>query len=278
MASILSRPQCVKGSRFSTLKCASIDLTQSCPRLCSIPKFLVCWTTQFRFPNHMTSYAVFIHRRDNGDSCVNSLRPIPNRRYFADDIFKRIFENENEWISSRISLKFVPDVRINNIPALVQIMAWRRPGDKPLYEPMMVSFLTHTCVTRPQWVNQTWNFSCRWKLLLSDMPLMYRRPKRQCAWNLTVRHICTGRLDMEGTHSCGIHAQVMCCTASSWFLIGKNNFYGRHSNHLLKLSHWIVQLAGMNISNILNWRYICCGVIKCLYALYWHALMKKQVH
>ena len=37
--------------------------------------------------------------------------------------------------------------------ALVQIMAWRRPGDKPLSEPMMVSLLTHICVTRPQWVN-----------------------------------------------------------------------------------------------------------------------------
>ena len=81
----------------------------------------------------------------------NSLRPRPNRRHFADDIFKCIFENENEWISPKISLKFVPKVRINNIPALVQIMAWRRPGDKPLSEPMMVSLLTHICVTRPQW-------------------------------------------------------------------------------------------------------------------------------
>ena len=61
--------------------------------------------------------------------------------------------NENVWISHRISLKFVPKVRINNIPALVQIMAWRRPGDKPLSEPMMVSLLTHICVTRRQWVN-----------------------------------------------------------------------------------------------------------------------------
>ena len=85
--------------------------------------------------------------------CVNSLRPTPNRRHFADDIFKCISENENELISPRISLKFVPKVRINNIPALVQIMAWRRPGDKPLSEPMMVSLLTHICVTRPQWVN-----------------------------------------------------------------------------------------------------------------------------
>ena len=36
---------------------------------------------------------------------------------------------------------------------LGQIMAWRRPGDKPLSEPMMVSLLTHICVTWPQWVN-----------------------------------------------------------------------------------------------------------------------------
>ena len=85
--------------------------------------------------------------------CLNSLRPRPNRRYFADDIFKCIFQDENEWISSRISLKFVPDVRINNIPALVQIMAWRRLGDKPLSEPVLVCLLTHICVTRPQWVN-----------------------------------------------------------------------------------------------------------------------------
>ena len=89
---------------------------------------------------------------DGWGMSFNSLRPRPNRRHFADDIFKCIFENENEWISHRISLKFVPKVRINNIPALVQIMAWRRPGDKPLSEPMMLSLLTHICVTRPQWV------------------------------------------------------------------------------------------------------------------------------
>ena len=38
---------------------------------------------------------------------------------------------------------------INNIPALVQIMAWRRPGDKPLSEAMVVRLLTHICVARP---------------------------------------------------------------------------------------------------------------------------------
>ena len=51
------------------------------------------------------------------------------------------------------SLNFVPKGPMNNIPALVQIMAWRRPGDKPLSEPMIVSLLTHVWVTRPEWVN-----------------------------------------------------------------------------------------------------------------------------
>ena len=51
-----------------------------------------------------------------------------------------------------ISLKFVSKGQIYNIPSLVQIMAWRWPGDKPLSEPMMVSLLKHTCITRPQWV------------------------------------------------------------------------------------------------------------------------------
>ena len=85
--------------------------------------------------------------------CFNTLRPRQNGRHFADDTFKRIFLNENVRISIKISLKFVPKGPINSIPALVQKMAWRRPGDKPLSEPMMVSLLTHICVTRPQWVN-----------------------------------------------------------------------------------------------------------------------------
>ena len=82
----------------------------------------------------------------------NTLKPSQNGRHFPDDILEWIFLNENVWISIEISLKFVPKGQINNIPALVQIMAWRRLGDKPLNEPMMVSLLTHICATRPQWV------------------------------------------------------------------------------------------------------------------------------
>ena len=82
--------------------------------------------------------------------CLNTLRPRQNGRHLPDDIFKCFFLNENVSIAIKISLKCVPKGPINNIPALVQIMAWRRPGDKPLSEPMMVSLPTHICVTRSQ--------------------------------------------------------------------------------------------------------------------------------
>ena len=93
-----------------------------------------------------------VHGWDTAVLCVNTLRPRQNCRHLPNDIVKCISLNENVWISIEISLKFVRKSSINNIPALVQIMAWRRPGDKPLSEPMMASLLTHICVTRPQWV------------------------------------------------------------------------------------------------------------------------------
>ena len=78
-----------------------------------------------------------------GTQWINTLRPRQNGRHFPDHIFQ-----------CKISLKFVPKGPINNIPTLVQIMAWHRPGNKPLSEPMMVILLTHICATLPQWVKQ----------------------------------------------------------------------------------------------------------------------------
>ena len=65
---------------------------------------------------------------------------------------KTRWPHENVWISLKIPLKFVRKGPINNIPALVQIMSWHRPGDKQFSEPMLVFVPTHICVTRPQWV------------------------------------------------------------------------------------------------------------------------------
>ena len=81
------------------------------------------------------------------------LRPRQNAEHFADDIFNHIFLKENFWFSTNSSLKFFRKGPINSSSALVQIMTWRWPGDKPLTEPMMVSLLMHICVTRPQWIN-----------------------------------------------------------------------------------------------------------------------------
>ena len=101
-----------------------------------------------------TSYKItWFTDNDASTKTLNTLRPRQNGRHFADDSFNRIFINENVKIAIEFSLKFVPKGPINNIPALVQIIAWHRPGDKPLSEPVMVSLLTHICVTLPQWVN-----------------------------------------------------------------------------------------------------------------------------
>ena len=83
---------------------------------------------------------------------LNTFRPRHNGRHHPDDTFKCIFLNDDIWISFTISLKFVPKCPIIDSPALVQVMAWHCPDDKPLSEPMMVSLLTHICVTRPHWV------------------------------------------------------------------------------------------------------------------------------
>ena len=93
------------------------------------------------------------HGKESHVWAVNTLRPRQNGCHFADGIFTCIFFNENAWILIKISLKFVPKGPINNIPALVLITAWCRPGNKPLSEPMMVTLKTHICVTGPHWVN-----------------------------------------------------------------------------------------------------------------------------
>ena len=88
-------------------------------------------------------------------SVVDSFKLRRNRRHFADDILKCVFLNENVLISFEISLKFIPKGPVYNIPALVQIMAWRRPGDKPLSEAMIFILMTHICVTWPQLIRVT---------------------------------------------------------------------------------------------------------------------------
>ena len=103
----------------------------------------------------------------------NTLRPRQDGRHFADS-FTCIFFNENCCILIKFSFKYVRKGPVDNNRALVQIMAWRQSGDKPLSEPMMISLPTHICVTRPQWVKPAVNFGLivylKTAVLLSGVP------------------------------------------------------------------------------------------------------------
>ena len=157
----------------------------------------------------------------------NTLGPRQNGRHFVDGIFKCIFVNKNIWIANKISLKFVSKAWINNIPALVPIMACCRLGDKSLSEPVMVGLLTHICVTWPQWVVLYWmkpsifwlkchrslflrgqltlsHYWFRWWLGAEQMPSHYLN----LAWSILLRHICISR---HGCVTCSLcYALVLC--------------------------------------------------------------------
>ena len=78
-----------------------------------------------------------------------------NGCHFANNIFKLIFLYQNFGVLIQISFRYVPRGSINDKPGLAQIMAWCQRGNKPLSKPLWLYLLTHTCVTRPRWVNQT---------------------------------------------------------------------------------------------------------------------------
>ena len=79
-----------------------------------------------------------LHQTSLGRNALTHLPFDKMAAILADDIFKCIFSNENDRIPIQISLKLVPRIPIDNKLALVQVMAWRRTGDKPLSEPMMI--------------------------------------------------------------------------------------------------------------------------------------------
>ena len=95
----------------------------------------------------------------------NTLRPRQNGRPFPDDIFKCICLN-------KVPLKFVPKGQINNIPALIQIMAWRHPDDKPLSDPMMASLLPHIPEYRKPFDHNDTTLSTRSFLCKGCAPLL----------------------------------------------------------------------------------------------------------
>ena len=168
---------------------------------------------------------------------ANSSPPGQNRRHFADDIFKWIFVNEKFGIWNKFPLKFVPKGPVNNIPALGQIMAWRRPGDKPLSKPMVFSFLTHICVSRPQRVNCTLKFERQTRAHLSYVvnDIVVQRCQCYCCWRLPdhrKQYISSKGIDLDslehrrlGNNSVNLRrsSHISTCAPCSWFM-GLCNF------------------------------------------------------
>ena len=114
------------------------------------------WCGAFMFPLTCDCINSWVNNREAGDLrrycahydvmdlniATETKWPPFRRRHFNVHFF-----NENAWIFIKMSMKFLPMCSINNIPTLVQIMAWRRQGDKPLSETITVSLLTHIYVS-----------------------------------------------------------------------------------------------------------------------------------
>ena len=123
---------------------------------CTHYDVIVTMRKNFNYTHHHTALKCILifHENDWAHKGLTHLPPGQNGRHFSDDIFKCIFMNETFCILIRISLTFVPKDPINNIPALVLIMAWHQSGDKRLSEPQCwPSSLMHICDTRGRWVN-----------------------------------------------------------------------------------------------------------------------------
>ena len=84
---------------------------------------------------------------------INSSPPPPIPHPRPQDKMAAIFLNALPWIPIGISLKFVPKSWIDNKLALIQVMARRRTGAKPLPNQCWPDTLTHICGTRGRWVN-----------------------------------------------------------------------------------------------------------------------------
>ena len=191
------------------------------------------------------------------DIVIDTLRSRQNGHLLADNIFKCIFLNENVWISIKIAFKFVPKGLIYKMPALVQIMAWHRTGDKPLSEPCNVG-LCYQHVYASLSLNEltaicTYDF--RALLRVSDLgtcgsPGHHKRN----TWFSLERRLWRRRKQCQCCAKvCGL---VLCCSCcSSWHL-------AKTWKHLIDwIQHSRCRCTGECLV-LLSWRKYLCHFIR----------------
>ena len=103
---------------------------------------------------------------------VGSLNSPPRQNgcHFGRWHFQMHFFNENDSIPIRIPLKCIPRSTVDIKPALVQVVAWHRLGDKPLPEPMITQFtdayMRHygeMSWKGPKWYRVIWWYHESWR-------------------------------------------------------------------------------------------------------------------
>ena len=86
------------------------------------------------------SYRIYHHSKSSQSPPFLTHHPLDKMVAISQRMFTGIFVKEKFCILIEVSLKFVPKGSIDNNPALIQIIAWRRIGDKPSSEPMLTGF------------------------------------------------------------------------------------------------------------------------------------------
>ena len=97
------------------------------PKTKTTNELVVISVSGFKWPNPM--YV--------SDISFNTLRPRLTYHHLQTTFSNAFVLNENIWIKIEIPLRFVPKGPLDNYPALVLIMPWRRITDKPLSEPVL---------------------------------------------------------------------------------------------------------------------------------------------
>ena len=163
----------------------------------------------------------------------------------------------------------------NNIPALLQIMSWWWPGDKPLSESMMVSLLTHICIIQPQWIKiKAWIINYIHSFVWDIYNSLAKLPLTLTHWG-RVTHICVDKLTIIGSDS-GLspgRRQAIIWTNAGILLIrhlGTNISEIQSGNHTFSFKKMHLKMSSA------KWRPFCLGLNmlrhECVMIMTYHCL------
>ena len=145
-------------------------------------------------------------------------------------------------------------------------MAWCRSGDKPLSEPMMVSLLTHICVTRPQWVKRHTSDSYIWLETVQETSCMTCLINDLWSKVHKIFHHCS--LKNTHTHIELLGPWFMLCHTynTNWLMC--NLKYELLQGKMLQVCHKKTNHSYMNI-------YIYIYTVRCRY---WAVIFLQNIH